>query len=190
MFAFHVKDREKNTQKLLFFVCVFLFLLSPCVRHLFCSLSSFSLTHRESVAGKRITDVLHLLCVFVIVSLFFVDMCIFIYLSRVTQVTNIKSSRLRLALFVSSQSHFIIHSFFSSEYSDAVKIVVVCRSVCFFSSLLCLILLLLLSSFLSTQLSRSHRARSTIDMLFLLFYFFFQIENSLLAFGFASCTKG
>lgn len=168
------KRPRKKTHKNCYFSFVYFYFFSLRVFAISFALSSFSLTHRESVAGKRITDVLHLLCVFVIVSLFFVDMCIFIYLSRVTQVTNIKSSRLRLALFVSSQSHFIIHSFFSSEYSDAVKIVVVCRSVCFFSSLLCLILLLLLSSFLSTQLSRSHRARSTIDMLFLLFYFFFK----------------
>lgn len=126
------RPRKKHTKTVIFRLCVFISSLSVCLPSLLLSLSSFFLTHRESVAGKRITDVLHLLCVFVIVSLFFVDMCIFIYLSRVTQVTNIKSSRLRLALFVSSQSHFIIHSFFFNEYSDAVKIVVVCRSVCFF----------------------------------------------------------
>lgn len=104
--------RYINIRKLLFFV---VYSYSISFNHsLFCYCSSIS--HKHTVRGyKRITDVLQLLCVFVIVSLFilccfiscvcvcfFSLICAFLSISCI-QVTNIKMRRLRLALFVSSQ---------------------------------------------------------------------------------------
>lgn len=99
------KDREKNNKKRFFSLGIF-----------------------TKVRGcKRKTDVLHLLCVFVIVLFFFfVDMCIFIYLF------TLASQQLWKLLISSFHSYYFLPRLFSSfkQWREMPgKIVVLCRTV-------------------------------------------------------------